>query len=86
MGEAKGLITISKTITDITLPRIAIYRIEQNQTIPTIIDNIGYPLVHEYSVFGWTRVPRLMDLGRSRVPGISVHMLAGSTLLVCVVL
>jgi hypothetical protein len=43
VGAAEAPITISKTITDITLPRIAIYRIEQNQTIPTIIDNIGYP-------------------------------------------
>jgi len=43
VGADEALITISKTITDITLPRIAIYRIEQNQTIPTIIDNIGYP-------------------------------------------
>ena len=42
VGEARGLITINKTITDIALPRIAMYRIEQNQTIPTIIDNIGY--------------------------------------------
>ena len=61
MGEARDLITISENITDISLPRIAIYRIEHYQTIPTIIDNIGYPAY------------RFIYLGISYVQGIALH-------------